>query len=165
MSRAGVEGVTDYQQPSRRRFILQAGGGCGAIALASLLNAEKSANAGVADNPLAPRQTHFAPRARRVIWLFMHGGPSHVDLLDPKPELVHLRMLVKLMSLSRRHVDSYEQQLVAAGQLGTAQPVVRPPRQLFDLHLLFGDESWKIVLGHGGELLHRDSQKRSQITQ
>ena len=90
MSRAGVEGVTDYQQPSRRRFILQAGGGCGAIALASLLNAEKSANAGVADNPLAPRQTHFAPRARRVIWLFMHGGPSHVDLLDPKPELVRL---------------------------------------------------------------------------
>ncbi len=39
-------------------------------------------------NPLAPKPTHFAPRARRVIWLFMHGGPSHVDLFDPKPDLV-----------------------------------------------------------------------------
>ncbi|MGZ0170822.1 MAG: DUF1501 domain-containing protein [Planctomycetales bacterium] len=82
--------MTDYLQPSRRRFLLQAGGGCGAIALSSLLHSDRSAKAGVADSPLAPRQTHFAPRARRVIWLFMHGGPSHVDLLDPKPELVRL---------------------------------------------------------------------------
>ena len=43
-----------------------------------------------ATNPLAPRQTHFGPRAKRVIWLFMHGGPSQVDLFDPKPELVRL---------------------------------------------------------------------------
>ena len=39
-------------------------------------------------NPLAVRPTHFQPRAKRVIWLFMHGGPSHVDLLDPKPDLL-----------------------------------------------------------------------------
>jgi len=37
--------------------------------------------------PLAPRKPHFSPRVRRVIYLFMHGGPSHVDLFDPKPEL------------------------------------------------------------------------------
>lgn len=39
-------------------------------------------------NPLAPRPPHFAPTAKRVIWLFMHGGPSHVDLFDPKPDLI-----------------------------------------------------------------------------
>jgi hypothetical protein len=73
---------------SRRDFLSRAGGGLGAIALASLLNA----NAAVADrpqtaDPLAPRAPHFAPRAKRVIWCFMDGGPSHLDLFDPKPEL------------------------------------------------------------------------------
>ncbi len=38
-------------------------------------------------NPLAPRQPHFAPRARSVIWCFLDGGPSHIDLFDPKPQL------------------------------------------------------------------------------
>lgn len=38
-------------------------------------------------NPLAPRAPHFAPKAKSVIFLFMYGGPSHVDLFDPKPEL------------------------------------------------------------------------------
>jgi len=37
---------------------------------------------------MAPRASHFAPRAKQVIYLFMHGGPSHVDLFDPKPDLV-----------------------------------------------------------------------------
>ncbi len=41
-------------------------------------------------NPLAPRKPHFQPRVKRVLWLFMHGGPSHVDLFDPKPELRRL---------------------------------------------------------------------------
>src|SRR6266496_1838048 len=41
-------------------------------------------------NPVAPKAPHFAPRARRVIFLFMSGGPSHVDLLDPKPDLIRL---------------------------------------------------------------------------
>ncbi len=39
-------------------------------------------------NPQSEKEPHFAPRAKRVIWLFMHGGPSHVDLFDPKPDLV-----------------------------------------------------------------------------
>jgi len=71
---------------SRRRFLLQAGGGAGAIALAAMTSPAQVA-AGTS-NPLAPRPTHFKPRAKRVIWLFMHGGPSHVDLLDPKPDLL-----------------------------------------------------------------------------
>jgi hypothetical protein len=74
---------------SRRAFLSQAGGGFGAIALASLLadegrslGGEKSAQA---DGRVQP---HFAPRVKRVIWLFMHGGPSHVDLFDPKLDLI-----------------------------------------------------------------------------
>jgi hypothetical protein len=57
----------------------------GMLALAALLSDEQTAVA-------APREqrTHFEPRVKRVIWLFMHGGPSHVDLFDPKPDLARL---------------------------------------------------------------------------
>jgi hypothetical protein len=79
---------------TRREFLFWAGGGFGGIALSSLLANESHGNFSIAAdarpsaaNPLAPRSTHFEPRAKRVIWLFMHGGPSHVDLFDPKPEL------------------------------------------------------------------------------
>lgn len=75
---------------SRRDFLLHSGGGFGAIALAGLLQSDgalASGGATGADNPLAPKEPHFAARARRVIYLFMHGGPSHVDLFDPKPDL------------------------------------------------------------------------------
>src|SRR2546422_7662149 len=82
---------------SRRRFLARAGGGFGLLALASLLDrdgllgAEGSRPAGHSPaNPLAPRPPHFPPRARNVIFLFMSGGPSHVDLFDPKPELIRL---------------------------------------------------------------------------
>ncbi len=72
---------------SRREFFSRAGSGLGGIALAAMLAGESSANS---VNPLSPKLTHFEPRAKRVIWLFMHGGPSHVDLFDPKPELTKL---------------------------------------------------------------------------
>jgi hypothetical protein len=78
---------------SRRDFLLRAGGGMGAIALESLLSRDRgqarAAERTLDDvpNPLAPRSPHFQPAAKRMIWLFMHGGPSHVDLLDPKPAL------------------------------------------------------------------------------
>ena len=71
------------QHHDRRQFLLKAGGGIGGLALAGLLQQETRA----ASDPLAPRHSHFAPRAKRVIWLFMHGGPSHMDLFDPKPDL------------------------------------------------------------------------------
>ncbi|MEX2173076.1 MAG: DUF1501 domain-containing protein [Pirellulaceae bacterium] len=74
---------------SRRTFLAQAGGGFGALALASLLADERGARAAGANSTAegGPRATHFEPRVKRVIWLFMHGGPSHVDLFDPKPDL------------------------------------------------------------------------------
>jgi len=81
----------------RREFLRQAGGGFGMLGLASLLASDgllPSASAAPgflpAASPLAPKQPDFAPRAKRIIWLFMHGGPSHVDLFDPKPDLVRL---------------------------------------------------------------------------
>lgn len=69
----------------RRQFLRQAGGGAGWLALAGLLAREPLGLRSAAAAQLAGH--HFAPRAKRLIWLFMHGGPSHVDLLDPKPEL------------------------------------------------------------------------------
>ncbi len=78
--------------PSRRRFLREAGGGFGALALAWMLQDEayaRAADASVAD-PLAPRPPHFEPRARSVVFLFMHGGPSHLETFDPKPELARL---------------------------------------------------------------------------
>src|ERR1044071_8647200 len=70
-------------QLTRREMIGRLGGGFGAAALAALL-AEEQARAGAKDTLPNP---HHAPKATAVIQLFMHGGPSHVDLLDPKPML------------------------------------------------------------------------------
>jgi hypothetical protein len=84
---------TDSASPSRRAFLANSAFGVGALALAHLLRQEGL----LADTPkkpgenlpldLKPKATHFAPRATAMISLFMHGGPSHVDLLDPKPQL------------------------------------------------------------------------------
>lgn len=68
-----------------RRSLLQAGGGCAALALASL----DRAAAMDSRSHSTPLPNH-EPRVKRVIWLFMHGGPSHVDLFDPKPDLERL---------------------------------------------------------------------------
>ena len=85
---------------SRRQFLERAGSGLGLVALASLLKQDhllaQDAAPAITNhgsritNPLAPQPTHFAPRAKRIIFLFMSGGPSHVDLWEPKPELMRL---------------------------------------------------------------------------
>ena len=69
---------------SRRAMLQQMGAGFGSLALSALL-ADKSF--GAVANPRAVRPPHFAPRAKRVIMLFMFGGPSHIDSFDPKPIL------------------------------------------------------------------------------
>ena len=75
---------------SRRDFLARAGLGFGGLALAAML-AEEDARAEVPTidplRPVAPRSPHFAAKADSVIFLFMEGGPSHIDLFDPKPEL------------------------------------------------------------------------------
>ena len=74
---------------TRRHFFRDCGVGLGSMALASLLNENSFAQANTqSKNPLAPKAPHFAPRAKRVIYLFMAGAPSQLDLFDYKPELV-----------------------------------------------------------------------------
>ncbi len=70
---------------TRRHFFADCGVGVGAMALGSLLSADTPAQAAI--DPLAVRQPHFPPRAKRVIFLFMAGGPSQLDLFDYKPQL------------------------------------------------------------------------------
>lgn len=73
---------------SRRELLVRAGGGMGMLALADLLRGEGLlAQAGPPGDPLAPRAPHFPARAKAVIWVFINGGPSHVDTWDYKPEL------------------------------------------------------------------------------
>lgn len=77
---------------TRRDFLARSGAGFGSVALAWMLHRDGlSARAAepVIDplKPLADRPPHFKPKAKSVIWLFMEGGPSHLDLFDPKPVL------------------------------------------------------------------------------
>src|SRR5262245_26784542 len=78
-----------YQRfTTRRDFLQKAGAGFGLLALAELLRAgNPPAATAVAIAPLAPRQPHYPAKAKAIIWLFMEGAPSSVDLFDPKPEL------------------------------------------------------------------------------
>jgi len=79
---------------SRRHFFRECGIGVGKIALAGLLTdafqSSTFGSTGDGHNPLAPRSPHFAPKAKRVIHLFMAGAPSQLDLFDSKPALTRL---------------------------------------------------------------------------
>jgi hypothetical protein len=78
---------------TRREFLWQTGGGFAGTALAGMLQRDGFFSmAGAADsaahkNPLAPKDPHFAPKAKSVIFLFMYGGPSHIDTFDYKPAM------------------------------------------------------------------------------
>ena len=82
---------------TRREFLWQAGGGFTGVALAGMSGddgfldqqavAADGATAWEWENPLAPRPPHFPPRAKSVIFLFMYGGPSHIDTFDYRPKL------------------------------------------------------------------------------
>jgi hypothetical protein len=82
------------RQITRRHFFRECGIGVGKIALASLLTGASTARSAASSpspaDPLAPRRPHFAPKAKRVIHLFMAGAPSQLDLFDYKPELAKL---------------------------------------------------------------------------
>src|SRR6266702_1136068 len=83
--------IVPHYEPlyTRRDFLTRAGAGFGALALTCLL--EKDALAAslssAAANPLAPKTADFPAQAKSVIFLFMEGGPSHLDTFDPKPKL------------------------------------------------------------------------------
>src|SRR5947209_3630086 len=69
---------------NRRQALQRAACGFGWLALASMMG--RNASAAIA-NPLAPKQPHFPAKAKRVVFIFMQGGPSHVDTFDYKPRL------------------------------------------------------------------------------
>jgi hypothetical protein len=76
--------LSNYQGMLTRRDLLRRSAlGFGGLAFSVLLAEE----AGAANDPLAPKKPHFSPKAKSVIFLFMEGGPSHLDTFDPKPEL------------------------------------------------------------------------------
>jgi hypothetical protein len=77
----------DHLQPAttRRDLLLRAANGFGALAVQHLLAGSSAASRRV--NPLAPKPPHFPAKAKSVIFMFMVGGPSHIDTFDPKPLL------------------------------------------------------------------------------
>ncbi len=96
---------------ARRRFLAEAGGGFGMVALASMLMEEKRAAAAslAATDPLAARLPHWRAQAKNVIFLFMSGGPSQMETFDPKPQLqkMHGQVLPESFGAvkTRRGVD------------------------------------------------------------
>lgn len=95
MSSASSRGT--FCRRTRRELLWQTGAGFGAVALSSLFGKElfgnnevaaEDAAGGTRANPLAAKPPHFAPKATSIIFLFMYGGPSHIDTFDYKPSLV-----------------------------------------------------------------------------
>jgi hypothetical protein len=98
-NRTSIPGLPHHQTPrSRREFLSRSGAGFGAVAATAMLSRSALADtlsklqAPASDplNPLAAKKPHYAATAKNVIFVFCEGGPSHIDLLDPKPLLQKL---------------------------------------------------------------------------
>tara|TARA_Y100001934_G_scaffold282487_1_gene396466 strand:+ start:2209 stop:3627 length:1419 start_codon:yes stop_codon:yes gene_type:complete len=105
---------------SRREFLQTAGSGFGALAFSALSGQSLLAKS---QNPTTAKIPHRLGRAKNVIWLFMEGGPSHLDLFDPKP------LLRKLAG--QRLPDSFERPVTAMGEVNS--PLLADKRQ-WDRH-------------------------------
>ena len=91
----------DEFRVNRRGLLRRASAGFPLLSLYGLLS-QAARSAAVSRNPLSPRQPHHAPRAKSVIFLFMGGGPSQVDLFDPKPKLADpTKLPIKLPRITR----------------------------------------------------------------
>ena len=126
---------------SRRQFLLKSGNGLGATALSTLLNPNlfgSSAGAATAQNGGLPGFPNIAPKAKRLIYLFFSGGPSHIDMFDFKPEV---RKIQK--QLAQLEGIIFDQNMVRAVIVDQAAypPVAPKPtkgRRLIVIGLLFG---------------------------
>ena len=111
---------------TRRSFLSNTGSGLGALAFGSLLAEGGFAPAFGAEhnNLLEARTPHHAPKAKSVIWLFMEGGPSHLDTFDPKP---------LLQELSGQAIpDSFDPPKITA--MGTSGNTVMPDQRQWKQH-------------------------------
>src|SRR2546422_6971777 len=109
---------------NRRNFLLQSSAGLCSLALSSML-AEDGFASGIDDkqaipDPLAPKEPHHKPRAKSVIWLFLEGGPSHLDTFDPKPTLQALA--------GKPMPESFGRPITA---MGTASNTLMPTKRTF----------------------------------
>src|SRR5712691_10095914 len=113
---------------SRREFLQRAGCGFGALAFSHLLALDGLSGRAESIrldplNPLAPRSPYHPARAKSVIWLFMEGGPSHLDLFDPKPALDKLA--------GQPMPESFGRPLTS---MGTANNTLMPSRRAWKQH-------------------------------
>ncbi|MBL8172317.1 MAG: DUF1501 domain-containing protein [Acidobacteria bacterium] len=108
----------------RRRFLQQSSAGLCSLALSSLLAADGFAQTPptktTAPDPLAPKKPHHRARAKSVIFLFLEGGPSHLDTFDPKPKLLDLA--------GKPMPESFGRPITA---MGTASNTIMPSRRVF----------------------------------
>jgi hypothetical protein len=110
-------GIPHNQSPvSRRDFLMRAGGGFASLAVAGLLGQESVF--GAVHNPLSVKPGHHRAKAKHVIFLFMEGGPSHIDMFDPKP------LLNKLAG--QKLPTSFKEPVTAMGEQGS--PLLGSPR-------------------------------------
>ncbi|MAB89764.1 MAG: sulfatase, partial [Planctomycetes bacterium] len=76
-----------HSPTTRRELLSRCALGFGSVALTSLLGERAFGNLVSDTSPLSPKPPHFAPKVKRVIYLYMDGAPSQVDTFDPKPRL------------------------------------------------------------------------------
>ncbi len=121
-----MNGYQDHHRrvSTRRELFTQAGSGLAGIALAQMLHQDGLLAASAPLDPLAPKKPHHTPTAKSVIWLFMEGGPSHVDLFDPKPKLLEME--------GKPIPDSMRPKFTAMP--GTAQNGLMPSKRIFKQH-------------------------------
>jgi hypothetical protein len=112
---------------SRREFLQRAGCGFGALAFSYLLGLDgfiaRAGGETMTIDPMLPKAPHFPGKAKSVIWLFMEGGPSHIDLFDPKPELDRLA--------GQPMPESFGRPITA---MGTANNTLMPSKRKWKQH-------------------------------
>src|SRR6056297_1647887 len=151
---------------SRREALRQAACGFGSLAVAGMLGDTVSASR---DNPLSARQPHFAPRAKRVIFLFMQGGPSQVDTFDHKPLLAQrdgqmerfddARVLAKTKQVIEHRVFTSPWKFRRHGECGQAVSELFPhiAKRVDDLCFLKGMHTDGVAHGPSTLFLHTGS--------
>jgi hypothetical protein len=122
MKRSKLESLSPQTQGllRRRDFLMQSSAGLCSLALSTMLAEDGWAVQQAAPDPLAAKPPHHRPRAKSVIFLFMEGGPSHLDTFDPKPKLLELA--------GKPMPESFGRPITA---MGTASNTIMPSRRVF----------------------------------